>query len=269
MKADDKIWDETVFSKNRERLLRGKIIDRLMEVLIDYARKSKLTSDEHFTVDGALVEAWASLKSFKNKDNPDDTDDDGDSGNPSVNFHGEKRSNTTHQSTTDPQSKLYRKSKGQAAKLCYMGHVLMENRNGPAVGVTATLAGYYAEHEAAIEMVEKLKGKKRRTLGADKHYDNDDFCDKLRIKNITPHAARNIHSRKFGSAIDGRTINNLGYEISQRKRKIVEEIFGWLKQFSIMRRPHFRGLRSIEYLFKFAVVVYNTLRIANLLDQAS
>jgi transposase len=268
MKADDKIWDETVFSKNRDRLLRGKIIDRLMEVLIDYAKKSKLTSDEHFTVDGTLLEAWASLKSFKDKENSENTDDDGDSGNPTVDFHGEKRNNTTHKSTTDPQAKLYRKSKGQAAKLCYMGHVLMENRNGLAVGATATIAGYYTEHEAALEMVEKLEGKKRKTLGADKHYDNDDFCDELRRKNITPHVAQNIHARKFSSAIDGRTTTNPGYAISQKKRKRVEEIFGWLKQFSIMRRPHFRGLRSIEYLFKFAVAVYNTLRIANLLNQA-
>ncbi|MBN1291472.1 MAG: IS5 family transposase [Candidatus Latescibacteria bacterium] len=180
MKADDKMWDETVFSKNRDRLLRGEIIDRLMEVLIAYARKNKLTSDEHFTVDGTLVEAWASLKSFKNKEKPDDKDDDGDKGNPSIDFHGEKRSNATHQSTTDPEAKLYRKSKGQTAKLSYMGHVLMENRNGLAIAATATLAGYYAEHEAALEMAEQLKGKKSRTLGADKHYDNDEFCKKLR-----------------------------------------------------------------------------------------
>lgn len=268
MKADDKMWDETVFSKNRDRLLRGEIIDRLMEVLIAYARKSKLTSDEHFTVDGTLVEAWASLKSFRDKNNSDDKKDDGDKGNPSVDFHGEKRSNETHQSTTDPEAKLYRKSQGQTAKLSFMAHVLMENRNGLAVGASATLAGYYAEHDAAIEMIDKLKSKKRKTLGADKHYDNDNFCEQLRERNITPHVAQNIHARKFKSAVDGRTTSHQGYAISQRKRKRVEEIFGWLKQFSIMRRPHFRGLRNIEYQFKIGVAVYNTLRIANLLNNA-
>lgn len=267
LKSDDKIWDETVFSKNRERLLRGEIADRLFEKVIALANKKNLVSDEHFTVDGTLVEAWASLKSFQKKDaGKKNRKDDGDPGNPTVDFHGEKRSNDTHESKTDPEAKLYRKSKGQTAKLSYMGHILMENRNGLAVGVDATVAGYYAEHDAALTMIDEFKTQGKKTLGADKHYDNNDFCDKLRKKKVTPHVAMNIHARKFTSAIDGRTTRHPGYEISQRKRKRVEEIFGWLKAFSIMRRPHFRGLDKIEYQFKFAVSVYNILRIRNILE---
>jgi len=266
LRADDKIWDESVFSKNRERLLNGEIANRFFEKVIKLANKKHLISDEHFTVDGTLVEAWASLKSFQNKDKEEKRKDDGDPGNLSVDFHGEKRSNETHESTTDPEAKLYRKSKGQTAKLSFMGHVLMENRNGLAVGANTTIAGYYAEHEAAIEMIDELETKKRKTVGGDKHYDNNDFCEKLRERKVTPHVARNIHARKHSSAIDGRTTRHSGYEVSQRKRKRVEEIFGWLKAFSILRRPHFRGLRKIEYLFKFSVAVYNVLRIRNLLE---
>jgi len=270
LKADDKIWDETVFSKNRERLLKGEIADRLFEKVIALANRKNLVSNDHFTVDGTLVEAWASLKSFQKKDaKKKNRKGDGDPGNPSVDFHGEQRRNDTHESKTDPESKLYRKSKGQTAKLSYMGHVLMENRNGLAVGVNATIAGYYAEHEAALAMVDEFTTKGNKTLGADKHYDNDDFCDELRKRNITPHVAVNIHARKFRSAIDGRTTRHSGYEISQRKRKQVEEIFGWLKAFSIMRRPHFRGIKRIEYLFKFSVAVYNILRIRNILMSTS
>jgi len=265
IKADEKIWNETVFSKNRTRLFRGPIVDRLMDVIVEYAIKHDLMSDEHFTVDGTLIESWASLKSFKKKDQQD-RNDDGDRGNPSVDFHGEKRSNKTHQSTTDPEATLYRKSKNTAARLYYMSHVLMENRNGLVRKACTTKASYYAEHEATLQMAKSLKGTKRRTLGADKHYDNHEFCNKLRELNITPHVAQNIHSRRHHSAIDGRTTSYPGYEISQKKRKRVEEIFGWMKEFSIMRRPHFRRLENIDYTFKFAVCVYNTLRISNLLS---
>ena len=172
LKADDRIWNESVFSKNRARLLEGEIADRLFEKVIALAQKKKLISDEHFTVDGTLVEAWASLKSFQKTDSTDSRKDDGDSGNPSVDFHGEKRSNKTHRSTTDPGAKLYTKSKGQTAKLNYMGHVLMENRNGIAVGAEMTVASYHAEHEAALSMIERLDSRKRKTVGADKHYGN-------------------------------------------------------------------------------------------------
>jgi transposase len=268
LKSDDKIWDETVFSKNRERLLRGEIDDRLFEKVIALARRKHLISNDHFTVDGTIVEAWASLKSFRRKGEGRRRKDDDDPGNPTVDFHGEKRSNDTHESTTDPESRLYRKSRGQAAKLSYMGHVLMENRNGLAVGAGATVAGYYAEHEAALAMIDGCGARGKMTLGADKHYDNDTFCDELRKRKVTPHVAVNIHARKFKSALDGRTTRHPGYAISQRKRKRVEEIFGWLKAFSILRRPHFRGLDRIEYLFKFAVSVYNILRIRNILMHA-
>lgn len=268
LKADDKIWDETVFTKNRKRLLDGEIADRMFEVVNDIAEKKKLISDEHFTVDGTLLEAWASLKSFQKKDGEEERKDDGDPGNPSVDFHGEKRSNKTHQSTTDPDAKLYRKSRGQAAKLSYMGHILMENRNGLAVGADVSEAGYFAEHESALKMLSSLDRSKRKTLGADKHYDNDDFCNELRKMKVTPHVAMNIHSRKYSSAVDGRTTRHPGYEISQKKRKRVEEIFGWMKEFSIMRRPHFRGIEKMDYQFKLAASIYNILRISNLLEQA-
>jgi transposase len=265
LKADAPIWDESVFSKNRVRLFEGEIADRLFEKVIALAQKKNLVSDEHFTVDGTLIEAWASLKSFQKTDSDEDRKDDGDPGNPDVDFHGEKRSNKTHSSTTDPGSKLYKKSKGQVAKLSYMGHVLMENRNGLAVGADMTPASYHAEHEAALEMIDCLDTKKRKTLGADKHYDNDALCKALREKNVTPHIARKIHARKHHSAVDGRTTRHAGYEISQKKRKRVEEIFGWLKEFSVMRRPHFRGLERLEYHFKLAVSVYNIMRIKNIL----
>jgi transposase len=269
LKADTRIWDETVFSKNRERLLKGEIADKLFERVIAIAERKKLISNEHFTVDGTLVEAWASLKSFQKKDDDEKRKDDGDPGNPSVDFHGEKRSNATHESKTDPESNLYKKSKGARAMLCYMGHVLMENRNGLAVGAETTVSGYYAEHEAALSMIDTLDGENRKTLGADKHYDNENFCEELRARKVTPHVAMNIHSRRHQSAIDERTSRHPGYEISQRKRKRVEEIFGWLKEFSILRRPHFRGRERIGYLFKFALSVYNIVRIRNLIEASA
>ena len=269
MRADENIWDETVFSKNRERLLDGEIAELFFKKVLKVASENDLLSDDHFTVDGTLVEAWASLKSLRPRGEETKRDDDGDSGNPSVNFHGEKRANDTHVSSTDPESKLYTKSKGVAAKMNYMGHVLMENRNGLAMNAQVTQASYHSETEAALEMSKKLRGENRKTLGADKHYDQEKFCKKLRGNNITPHVAQNIHARKFNSAIDGRTTRHAGYEISQRKRKRVEEIFGWLKQFSIIRRAHFRGLRRMEFLFKFAVSVYNLLRISNIMQLQS
>lgn len=264
MAPDDRVWDETVFSKNRERLLDGEIAEQFFKRVLRVAEELELLSEEHFTVDGTLVEAWASLKSLTAKEENKKRDDDGDPSNPDVNFRGEKRSNETHESITDPEARIYTKSKGAAAKMNYMGHVLMENRNGLAVGAEMTQAGYHAETEAALTMTKRLVGSQRKTLGADKHYDQDGFCAKLQDRNITPHVAQNIHVRRHHSAIDGRTTRHEGYEISQRKRKRVEEIFGWLKQFSILRRPHFRGLYRMDFLFKFAVSVYNLVRITNL-----
>jgi transposase len=264
LSADDKIWDETVFTKNRDRLFSGYIAERFFSEVIKKAKEFDLMSSDHFSVDGTLIESWASLKSFKAKDGEDKGDDDGDPGNPSVDFHGEKRSNKTHSSTTDPEAKIFKKSKGTAAKLCYMGHALMENRNGLIARATVTEAGYYAEHDAAIKMIDELKFGNRRTLGADKHYDSSDFCEKLRERKVTPHVAMNIHARRHSSAIDGRTSNQPGYLVSIRKRKRIEEIFGWMKQYSIMRRPHFRGRKRIETVFCFSACVYNILRISNL-----
>lgn len=264
LSADDKVWDETVFSKNRDRLLCEEIIHTLFMNIVEIAKKKKLLSSEHFSVDGTLVQSWASLKSLKRKDGTDDRKDDGDKGNPSVDFHGEKRSNATHESSTDPEALLYTKSKGTAARLCFMGHALSENRNGLAVRVMTTKAGYYAEHEAAIAMIESLNTKIQKTVGADKHYDNDDLCAKLRELNVTPHIAQNIHARKKTSAIDRRTTRHWGYETSTRKRKRIEEIFGWVKEHSLMSRPHFRGIKRISAAFIFSMSVYNIVRIQNL-----
>jgi transposase len=262
---DDRVWDETVFSKNRDRLLDGEIADFFFDAVIGEAEKQRLISQDHFTVDGTLVEAWASLKSFQKKGSPAKApQDDGDPGNPSVNFRGEKRKNDTHESTTDPESKLYTKGAGQTAKLNYMGHVLMENRNGLAVGAEVTQASYHAETEAALGMIRSVSGKRRKTLGADKHYDQEEFCRKLRRRKVTPHVARNVHPRRFHSHVDERATRHAGYEISQRKRKLVEEIFGWLKTIGLIRRPHFRGTRKMRFVFTFALSVYNLLRISNL-----
>ncbi len=181
------------------------------------AETRRLVSKNHFTVDGTLVEAWASLKSLVAKDGKEMRKDDDDPGNPSVNFKGEKRKNDTHQSSTDPQAKIYTKSKGIAAKLNFMGHVLMENRNGLAVGATVTEASFHAEQEAALEMIDNLKGDQRKTLGGDKHYDDLEFCKDLRERNVTPHVAQNLHSRRHHSAVDGRTTRHKGYEISAQK----------------------------------------------------
>ena len=264
LKADDQLWVETVYSKNRNRLFNDTVVQEIFNRVLAIAYRNKLLSKEHFTVDGTLIDAWASHKSFKPKDAESNQDDDGDSGNPTVDFRGEKRSNSTHESTTDPEARLYKKSSGAGAKLSYMGHVLMENRNGIPVSAEVTTAGYYAEHEAALKMIDELEFKTKKTLGADKHYDNEGFCDELRKRGVTPHVAQNIHARKYSSAVDGRATRHPGYEISMRKRKRVEEIFGWLKQFGIVRRPHFRGLNRIRWFFKFAVMVYNVLRIQKL-----
>jgi transposase len=260
---DDRVWDETVFSKNRDRLLEGEIAESFFLAVLGEAEKRDLVSKDHFTVDGTLVEAWASLKSFQRKGEKKDPPSD-DPGNPSVNFRGEKRKNDTHESTTDPESKLYTKASGQAAKLSYMGHVLMENRNGLAVASEVTQAGYHAEAEAALEMSETIPGAHRKTLGADKHYDQAEFCRRLRSQGITPHVAQNVNQRRHTTYVDGRATRHDGYEVSLRKRKLVEEIFGWLKTIGLIRRPHFRGKRKIRFVFTFALAVYNLLRISNL-----
>ena len=264
MTINQDVWDETVFTKNRDRLFAGEALDTFFAKVLAEADKRGLLSHEHFSVDGTLIESWASLKSFKAKDNMVRDDDDSDPGNPSVNFHGETRRNQTHQSTTDTEARLYRKGKGKEARLYYMGHVIMENRNGLAVGLTTSSAGYHEERKSAQRVLKGIKRRKRITLGGDKGYDEENFVAALQAAGITPHIAQNIHSRRHHSAIDGRTARHPGYRISQCKRKLVEEIFGWAKGASLLRRPHFRGLKRIGAFFKFIISAYNLLRIRNL-----
>jgi transposase len=259
LSMDDRIWDATVFTKNRDRLLRGQIAVLFFEQVLAEARERGLTSDEHFTVDGTLVEAWASLKSFKRKDGSDSQNPPDDPGNPTVNFHGEKRSNDTHQSTTDPDARLMTKG-GQEAKLYFMGHVVMENRHGLAVGARLTHATGRAEREAAIEMLEDIPRRRRITVGADKGYDVPAFVKDLRQRDVTPHVAQKVRY----SGIDGRTTRQATYQVSQRLRKRVEEIFGWLKTVGMTRKVRHRGLPRVGWNFTFALAAYNLLRIRNL-----
>ena len=262
LNMDDGVWDATTFCKNRDRLLKGDIATAFSEEVLLRAREHDLLSDEHFTVDGTLVEAAASLKSFKNKDEKDGPPPD-DPGNPTVNFHGEKRSNETHQSTTDPEAMLCKKGKGKEAKLSYAGHLLMENRHGLAIDASVTRATGTAERDAGEEFAIKIGGAGRATMGADKAYDTKEFVGKCREANVTPHVAQNDRGRR--SAIDGRTTRHPGYQISQKKRKRIEEIFGWLKDVGRLRKLRHRGLEKVKWIFKFAVAAYNLVRIRNLI----
>jgi transposase len=260
LSMDDPVWDVTVFTKNRERLLAGEVAQAFFNAVLDQARSHDLLSAEHFTVDGTLVEAWASLKSFKRKGEDSQTPPDDDPSNPSVDFHGERRANATHQSTTDPEARLYKKSPGSAAKLCYMEHVEMENRNGLAVNSRLTQAHGRAEPSAALEMVEEIPGLRRVTLGADKGYDRKEFVRELRDHNVTPHIAQ-----KQSSAVDRRTSRQAGYAISQTKRKRVEEIFGWLKTVGGLRKTRHRRVQRVGWMFTLALAAYNLVRMRNLL----
>ena len=253
------------FSKNRERLIEHEIARQFFSRVVDHARRARLMSDDHFTVDGTLIEAWASLKGFrpkaKEKDGQDPPDDPG---NPTINWHGEKRSNDTHESTTDPEAKLARKSNGTAARLSYSGHALMENRNGLLVDLRIAEANGKAEREVAIAMVdEELPDPRRITLGADKGYDTRDFVAACRARNITPHVAMNEQFRRR-SAIDERTRRHPGYGVSQRVRKRVEEIFGWLKTVGGFRRTRLKGRVRTQLAAYFLGAAYNLLRIARL-----
>lgn len=258
MNIDDPVWDVTVFTKNRERLLSADIAETFFTQVLAQARDWHLLSSEHFTVDGTLIEAWASHKSFKRKDGSDQKPPD-DPGNPTVDFHGEKRSNATHHSTTDPDARMARKGPGKEAKLSYAGHVLMENRNGMAVIGCVTLADGRAETEAALAMVEEIPGQHRITLGADKGYDSKEFVQELRDHGVTPHLAC-----RQTSIIDERTTRHRGYLISQHKRKRIEEIFGWLKTVAGLRKTRHRGLAKVGWMFIFALAAYNLVRMRNL-----
>jgi transposase len=260
LNMDDPIWDVSVFTKNRQRLLDGEVAEAFFDAVLAQARERQLLSNEHFTVDGTLIQAWAGLKSFQRKDVPPAPPDD--PGNPTVNFHGERRRNATHESTTDPDARLFRKGSAQEARLCYQGHVLMDHRHGLAVGGRLTSAGASAERDAAVVLAAGAISRARATLAADKAYDTRDFVATLRALGVTPHVAQNTTKRR--SAIDARTTRHPGYGLSQRARKRVEEIFGWLKTVGLLRQTRHRGLPRVGWMFVFGLAAYNLLRIRNL-----
>jgi transposase len=261
LNIDEPVWVPTVFSKNRDRLLEGDIAAKFFAQVLHQARASDLLSDEHFSVDGTLIEAWASQKSFQRKD--DNQAPPEDPGNPTVNFHGEKRSNDTHQSTTDPEARLARKGSGHESKLAYCGNVLIENRNGLVVDTELKMASGTAERNAAVEMAERIKGDKRVTMGADKGYDTRGFVREMRERNVTPHVSEN-KNRNGGSALDRRTTRHAGYQLSQQKRKRIEEVFGWLKTVGMLRKTRHRGIFKVGWIFTFAAAAYNLVRMRNL-----
>src|SRR5271156_3329330 len=250
LNMDEPVWVPSVFSKNRDRLLSGDIAEKFFAQVLKQARANDLLSDEHFSVDGKLIEAWASQKSFQRKDD-DQAPPPDDPGNPTVNFHGEKRSNDTHQSTTDPEARLARKSSGHESKLAYCGNVLIENRNGLVVDTALVMASGTAERDAAVEMAERIEGEKRVTVGADKGYDTRRFVREMRERNVTPHVSENTN-RNGGSALDRRTTRHAGYQVSQRKRKRIEEVFGWLKTVGMLRKTRHRGILKVGWVFTFA-----------------
>jgi transposase len=261
---DAPVWDVTVFTKNRDRLLEGEVATAFFEQVLAQARAQRLLSDEHFTVDGTLIEAWAGQKSFKPKAETAPVPPADDPGNPSVDFRGERRTNATHASTTDPEVRLYKKAVGQEAKLCFLGHVLMENRNGLVVQTTVTPATGTAERDAALALVDAQAPTRRITLGGDKNYDTQAFVQDLRTRQVTPHVAQ--HTTNRISAIDGRTTRHAGYAVSQHKRKRVEEVFGWMKTVGLLRKVKLRGVSRVGWLFTFAAAVYTLVRMRNLLE---
>jgi transposase len=266
MELEEESFDATVFSKNRERLMEHEVGRWFFDAVVREAREAGLMSAEHFTVDGTLIEAWASLKSFRPKGEERAGDkDQGDPGNPTVDFHGEKRKNDTHQSTTDPDSLLMRKGPGKEAKLSYGAHALMENRNGLLVDLAVSQASGTAEREAAQSMIKRQKGKgvRIKTVGADKGYDTEGFVGFLRGRKIVPHVAANTE-RRGGSAIDGRTTRHESYSVSQRIRKRVEEIFGWIKTVGGFRKTRFRGTNRTQLAAWWVGAAYNLVRMAKL-----
>jgi len=262
LNADDEVWDATTFSKNRDRLLEADVAQEFLARVVEQARAKGLTSDEHFTVDGTLLEAWASLKSFQPKDkNPSSSPDD--PGNPTVNFRGERRSNETHESKTDPDALLARKSEGKESKLSYSGNLLVENRNGLIVDAEVFQANGTAERDAALVMLEQIPGTRPVTAGGDKGFDTFGFVEECRNLRVVPHVAQNLE-RRGGSAIDGRTTRHPVYASSQTKRKRIEECFGWLKTIALMRKVRHRGVLKVHWIFTLACAAYNLVRMRNL-----
>jgi transposase len=260
--VDDPVWDATTFTKNRDRLLEGAVARKLLAAVLAHAKVKGLLSSEHFSVDGTLIEAWASPKSFKPKDGSGNPPGPGRNGE--RDFHGEHRTNDTHASTTDPDARLYRKGRGKEAKLSFMGHALMENRNGLIVGAVATRASGHAERLAAIELIEPHAERPQAiTLGGDKGYDAKDFVAELRDRTVTPHVAQNDTGRR--SAIDRRTTRHPGYDVSMRIRKRIEEAFGWAKTIAGLRKMRHRGLPKVDWQFVLAMTAYNLVRLPKLL----
>jgi transposase len=261
---DDAVWAPTTFTKNRDRLLDGEIAAAFFDAVLIHADTERLLSDEHFTVDGTLLEAWASQKSFRPRDQDPPA---GAGGNPTVNFHGERRTNATHQSTTDPDARLYKKARGREARLGYLGHVLMEHRSGLIVKAMVTPADGYGERDAAVVMVERVPGRHRITVAADKGYDTRDLVAGLRTMDATPHVAQHTTGRR--SAIDARTTRHAGYALSQRKRKLVEQGFGWMKTIGGLRKLRHRGGPLVDWIFTFTAAAYNIVRLRRLLEAAA
>ena len=263
LSVDEPVWDHSTFSKNRDRLLEADIARELFEAIVEQARMADLLSDEHFSVDGTMIEAWASHKSFRPKDGSGGPGA-GAGRNDALDFRGEQRTNDTHASTSDPEAKLYRKSAGTTSKLAYLGHAVSENRNGLIVAAQVTQASGTAERSAAIDMLGELCGPRRRTLAADKGYDTREFVRQTRELNVTPHVAQNIE-RRGGSAINARTTRHVGYALSIKARKRIEESFGWAKDIGLLRRPKMRGRRKIEFATLLTFTGYNLVRMRNLL----
>jgi hypothetical protein len=259
------VWDVTVFTKNRDRLLEGDVAHAFLKAILDAPRVRSLLSDEHFSIDGTMIEAWASMKSFRRKDGTDEPP--GPGRNSARDFHGEKLSNETHASTTDPDARLYKKGKGQAAKLCHLGHVVMENRTCLVVDASVTPATGTAEAEAATTMIGAIPGQHRITVGGDKAFDTAEFVGDMRDRNATPHVAQNDNGR--ASAIDGRTTRHPGYRVSLLLRKRIEEVFGWTKTIGGQRKTHFRGTPRVNWIFTLAVAAYDLIRLPKLLGAAA
>lgn len=255
LEVDDRVWDPTTFTKNRDRLMRGDVSEAFFAAVLEQARRKHLLSREHFTVDGTLIEAWASQKSFQPKDGPPDPGG-------GRNFHGQSRTNDTHSSTTDPDARLARKGPGKEARLSFLGNLLVENRNGLIVNTRVQTVTGHGEVDAAVEMLSEIDGNHRVTVGADKGYDSADFVASARDLAVTPHVAQNTKNRR--SRIDRRTTRHRGYEVSLRQRPRVEGPIGWIKEFGLLRRPKLRGVRKVGWLFTWSAAVYNLVRMTNL-----
>jgi transposase len=272
LSMDAPVWDATVYSKNRDRLIEGAIAARFLQAVLQGERVKKLLSDEHFSVDGTLIDAWASMKSFRRKEGGDHDEPPPSGRNAERDFRGQKRSNETHASVTDPDARLYRKGDGQSSRLCFMGHLLMENRNALIVDAALTHATGTAERDAALRMLDHRKRRRRITLGADKAYDVSGFVAELRTRKATPHIAIDGHVTKTGkrrkTSIDRRTTRHPGYVVSQRVRKRIEESFGWIKTTAGLAKARHRGLDRAGWMFTLTAAAYNLVRMPKLLAEA-